>query len=159
MRRWAFFQWRDRQDSAKLFFGDETKSLNDQRLFSGDHKKSHIQLKRLRSPSFHMCFRSLLAFSERHPFQRFLIGLPNNAVSILGAASRVLSGKCGLNSKTSGRRNNLRTHKESVFQGHTKIALSSILRFCSPFRHLVVLFLLYHLITNERTFVLQVLIF
>ena len=30
------------------------------------------------------------SFSERHPFQRFLIGLPNNAVSILGATSRGL---------------------------------------------------------------------
>ena len=103
VRRRAFVQWRDRQDPAKLFFGDETKSLNDQRLFSGDHKKSHIQLKRSRSPLFHLCFRSLLACSERHPFQRFLIGLPNNAVSILGAASRVLSGKCVLNSKTIGK--------------------------------------------------------
>ena len=91
VRRRAFLQWRDRQDPAKLFFGDETKSLNDQRLFSEHHKKSHIQLKRSRSSSFHLCFRSLLAFSERHPFQRFLIGLPNNAVSILEATSRVLS--------------------------------------------------------------------
>ena len=39
--------------------------------------------------------------------------------------SRVLSGKCVLNSKTIGRWNNLRTYKKSVFQGHTKIALSS----------------------------------
>ena len=31
------------------------------------------------------------------------------------------------------------------------LKLSSILRFCSLFRHLVVLFLLYHVITNERT--------
>ena len=38
--------------------------------------------------------------------------------------SSVLSGKCVLNSKTIGRWNNLRTHKESVFQGHMKIALS-----------------------------------
>ena len=30
------------------------------------------------------------SFSKRHPFQRFLIGLPNNAVSILGATSRSL---------------------------------------------------------------------
>ena len=123
VRRRAFVQWRDRQDPAKLFFGDETKSLNDQRLFSEHHKKSHIQLKRSRSPSFHLCFRSLLAFSKRYPFQRFLIGLQNNAVSILEATSRFLSGKCVLNSKTIGRRNNLGTHKESVFQGHTKIAL------------------------------------
>ena len=63
---------------------------NDQRLFSEHHKISHIQLKRSRSPSFHLCFRSFLAFSERHPFQRFLIGLPNIAVSILEATWRGL---------------------------------------------------------------------
>ena len=97
VRRQAFVQWRDRQDLAKLFFGDEMKSLKDQRLFSEHHKKSHIQLKRLCSPLFHLCFRSLLAFSKRYPFQRFLIGLPNNAISILGATSRVLSRKCVLN--------------------------------------------------------------
>ena len=52
------------------------RSLNDQGLFSEHHKKSHIQLeRRSRSPTFQL-------------FQRFLIGLPNNAVSILGAASR-----------------------------------------------------------------------
>ena len=75
----------------------------------------------------YLCFRSLLAFSERHgyPFQLFLIGLLNSAVSILGATSRDLSGKCVLNSKTTGRWNNL-SHKDSVFQGHTKIALSSL---------------------------------
>ena len=33
--------------------------------------------------------------------------------------SRILSGKCVLNSKAIGRWNNLRRHKESVFQGHT----------------------------------------
>ena len=45
--------------------------------------------------------------------------------------SRVLSGKCVLNSKTIGRWNNLRTYKKSLFQGHTKIALlycASLLR-------------------------------
>ena len=31
------------------------------------------------------------------------------------------------------------------------LKLSSILRFCSLLRHLVLLFLLYHLITNDRT--------
>ena len=123
VRRRAFVQWRDRKTQQNCFFGDETRSLNDERLFSEHHKKTHIQLKRSRSPSFHLCFRSLLAFSKRYPFQRFLIGLQNNAVSILEATSRVLSGKCVLNSKTIGRRNNLGTHKESVFQGHTKIAL------------------------------------
>ena len=42
--------------------------------------------------------------------------------------SRVLSGKCVLNSKTIGRWNNLRKYKKSVFQGHTKIALSGDIR-------------------------------
>ena len=64
--------WSERTASIGQFIG----------LFSEHHKKSHIQLERSRSPTFQ------LRFSERHPFQWFFVGLPNNAVSILGAKSR-----------------------------------------------------------------------
>ena len=114
---------------TKIVFRDETKSLNDQRLFSnttGNHTSNSDIRVHLRST----CALDHFSLSERYPFQRFFIGLPNNAVSLLGATSRVFSGKCVLNAKTIGRWNSLQTHKESVFQGHMKIALIS--RVCFP---------------------------
>ena len=47
------------------------------------------------------------------------------------------------------------TCKEASTLVYKHTILSLTLRFCSLFRLLIVLFLLYHLITNERTFVLS----
>ena len=148
--RRAFVQWRDRQDSAKLLFGDETESLNDQTVFWTPQEITHptqtfaftfVPPVLLITSRFQRTSSVSKIFDWSSEQCRFHIG------SDITRPSRVPSRKCVLNSKTICRWNNLRTHKESVFQGHTKLALSVIWRLFTAFCFLIFLF---HYWTRQR---------